>query len=274
MEDVQKFSDATIAEARELRVIDDALFRLIAKNTAVCQEILRTLLDDENLVVIEANTQYTIVSLNRELVLDALCKLGDGTYCNIEMQKSDSNNDIKRVRYHAAAVTTDKTLKGTAFDNIPNVKILYVTEYDALNNGKAITYVSRCQYVNDEYLPLNDGEDIIFANTCCKEDTMQSKLLSLFLRKDSFFEEQFPELSKVVQYYKGTKEGEIEMCKSIEEFAASRALEEGLSMLAQLNIPLEQAIKVAKDRHPELSEEFIKEKYLALVASFNNNVAV
>ncbi len=64
------------------------------------------------------------------------------------------------------------------------------------------------------------------------------------------------------------------MCKSIEEFAASRALEEGLSMLAQLNIPLEQAIKVAKDRHPELSEEFIKEKYLALAASFNNNVAV
>ena len=61
------------------------------------------------------------------------------------MQKTDSENDIKRVRFHASIMTANNTPKGTDFDDIPNVKVLYVTEYDALGNGQAVTHISRCQ---------------------------------------------------------------------------------------------------------------------------------
>ena len=37
---------------KPLRAIDDALFRLLASRKEVCQEILRNLLDDDNLEVI------------------------------------------------------------------------------------------------------------------------------------------------------------------------------------------------------------------------------
>ena len=267
MSKVTEFSSQTIEKARELRLIDDALFRLVAKDKKVCQEILRTLLEDEDLIVIEVNTQYSVVSLNREITLDALCQLGDGTFCNIEMQKADNNNDIKRVRFHAALVTADKTKKGTSFEDIPNIKILYVTEYDALNNGRAITHVSRCQNINGKYVPLNDGEDIVFANTCCKDDTKQSKLLNLFLRSDSFYDDMFPETSHAMQYFKGTKEGEIEMCKSIEEYATNRSLDLAILTLNDCNVAEKDALHSLEKRFPEIDKEKIADRYHFLNSS-------
>ena len=54
-----------------LRIIDDTLFRLMAKNKKVCQEILSTLLDMPELIVIRSDAQYTITSLHREITIDA-----------------------------------------------------------------------------------------------------------------------------------------------------------------------------------------------------------
>ena len=47
----EQYSKATRETAENLRVIDDAMFRLVAKRREVCQEILRTLLDRPQLRV-------------------------------------------------------------------------------------------------------------------------------------------------------------------------------------------------------------------------------
>ena len=122
--ELKQYSKAACETAMNLRIIDDTLFRLMAKDKKVCQEILRTLLDMPELIVISSDTQYTITSLHREIIIDAFCVLRDGLYCNIEMQKADSNNDIGRVRYHASAMTANLTPKGTDFGNVPDVKII------------------------------------------------------------------------------------------------------------------------------------------------------
>lgn len=185
------------------------LFRLMASRKNVCQEILRTLLDDEHLEVIEVNAQEEMISLFRSVVLDALCKLSDGRLCNIEMQKDDRGNDIRRVRFHTSIITANKTPKGTVFSNIPNVKVLYITTYDVLGNKQTVTHVSRCQRLGKEYLPINDGEDIILANTEIDDGTNHSRLLKLFLKSESFYDEMFPALSEAMRYYKETERGKI-----------------------------------------------------------------
>lgn len=48
---LEQYSKATRETAENLRIIDDALFRLMAEREGVCQEILRTLLDMPNLDV-------------------------------------------------------------------------------------------------------------------------------------------------------------------------------------------------------------------------------
>lgn len=54
-------------------------------------------------------------------------------------------------------------------------------------------------------MPLNDGEDIIFANTEIDDETKHSRLLKLFLKSESFYDEMFPELSEAMKFYKDTE---------------------------------------------------------------------
>ncbi len=222
---LEQYSKATRETAEKLRIIDDALFRLMAERKGVCQEILRTLLDMPSLTVIKVTAQSVVPSLHREITLDALCILTNGEYVNIEMQKGSCNDDIMRTRFHAAAITAAYTPKGTEFTNIPQVTILYITEYDALNNHQAVTHVKRCMKTKEGFMPLNDKEDIFFANTAVKEDTDKSELLQLFLRNDAFENAKFPELSKAVKYFKETEGGRSIMCKEVEDYAKSYAMD-------------------------------------------------
>lgn len=41
---------------------------------------------------------------------------------------------------------------------MPQVVILYITEYDALDNGQMITHVKRCMDTQEGYIPVDDGE--------------------------------------------------------------------------------------------------------------------
>lgn len=74
------YSKKTVREAKNLRIIDDVLFRLMIEQDGVCQEVLRTLLDDEELIVESVKAQEREISLHREVVFDAKCILGDGTH--------------------------------------------------------------------------------------------------------------------------------------------------------------------------------------------------
>ena len=85
------------AKVREFRPIDDVFFEVLAQSPAVCQEMLRTILEDDDLVVTSVITQSDERNLyGRSVRLDALCQLGDGTKCNIEVQRSDNDNHLRR----------------------------------------------------------------------------------------------------------------------------------------------------------------------------------
>lgn len=75
----------------------------------------------------------------------------------------------------------------------------------------------------DGFVSVLDKEDIFFANTAVKDDTDKSELLQLFLRKDVFEDDRYPELSKAIQYFKQTEGGRSEMCKTVEDYARSYA---------------------------------------------------
>ncbi len=219
----EQYSKATRETAENLRIIDDAMFRLVAERKEVCQEILRTLLDKPQLKVIRVTPQCTITSLHREIILDVLCILKNGAYMNIEMQKGSGDDDIRRCRFNMASVTAAYTPKGTDFADVPQVTILYITEYDALHNGRTITHIKRYMETNNGLAPVDDGEDIFFANTVVKDGSDKSELLQLFLRNDSFEDTKFPELSKAVKYFKETEGGLGKMCKTVEDYAEERA---------------------------------------------------
>ncbi|MBQ6638890.1 MAG: hypothetical protein IJH82_09625 [Lachnospiraceae bacterium] len=238
-------------KTEKLRIIDDVFFRLIASRKDVCEEILRILLDEEKLIVVHVTVQEEIVSLFRKVRLDALCVLSDGRLCNIEMQKGDGNDDIRRVRFHASTITTNKTPEGTEFKDVPDVKVLYITEYDALKNNQLITKVKRCQKIGDQFVPIDDGEEIFFVNTVINDCTKKSKLLAHFMDRDCFSDPEFPAVSNAIRYYKETDEGRTEM-KSVSE----QWIEEGAE-LERKNTQREKERADAEKERADAAEELL-----------------
>lgn len=110
---------------------------------------------------------------------------------------------------------------------------MYITEYDALNNNQAVTHVKRCMQTTEGFIPVSDKEDIIFANTAVKDDSDRSKLLRLFLRKDVFEDDKYPELSKAMRYFKQTEGGRSEVCKTVDDYAKNYAINYGQQCRAE-----------------------------------------
>lgn len=74
-------------EARKLNPIDDLMFRKMAEDKEFCQEILRVILEDDKLIVLESVPQWTATNLQgRSIILDAKCVKGDGKQVDIEVQ--------------------------------------------------------------------------------------------------------------------------------------------------------------------------------------------
>ncbi len=66
-------------KVKDLRPIDDVFFEVLARNLLVVQEILRTILEDEKLIVNDVIVQSSERNLyGRSVRLDALCTLGSG----------------------------------------------------------------------------------------------------------------------------------------------------------------------------------------------------
>ena len=91
-----------------LNLIDDRLFRVAAKDKSFCEELCRVIYNDEKLTVLENEVQWDGHNLyGKSVMLDLKCVLGDGTFVNVEIQKSDNENHQKRIRCNSSVLTTN-----------------------------------------------------------------------------------------------------------------------------------------------------------------------
>ena len=133
--ELQKKIDAV----QEMRLLEDVFFEAVAQDIPAVQEILRTILEDENLVVESVITQRTISNLyGRGVRLDAMCTMGDESKCNIEIQRADNDDHLRRARFNAASVTVRESNPGDKFRDVVDVYVVYITEFDIFGYNKTI----------------------------------------------------------------------------------------------------------------------------------------
>ncbi len=86
-----------IEQVKNFRPIDDTFFEVLADDIGVCQEMLRIILEDEKLIVKDVIVQSSERNLyGRSVRLDALCILGNGKKCNVEVQRSNKDSPFKK----------------------------------------------------------------------------------------------------------------------------------------------------------------------------------
>jgi hypothetical protein len=210
-------------EARKLNPIDDLMFRKMAEDKEFCQEILRVILDDDKLVVLEAVPQWFGTNLQgRSVILDAKCVRGDGMQVDIEVQKSDDDDHQRRVRYNGAILTTNITDPGVKFEKVPDVCVVFISRFDLFDGNLPLYHIDRV--VRETQCVVDNGFEEVYINTQVKDGSEVSELMEVFV-DDHIYNEKFPKTSDGKRHYKETEKGLDTMCEIMERIATEERME-------------------------------------------------
>ena len=220
----RKTDDEVMQIIRNLRLIDDVLFEKFMEDYAACEELLQVILENPQLKV-KPETLVAQKSLRnlakRSVRLDAYIEGIEDKVYNIEIQRSDNCNHVKRVRYNASTITVNKSEPGDEFEHVQDVIVVYISEFDMFGAGKTIYHVENV--VKETGKTVNDGLMSVYVNTEVIDNTLIGELMQCFLKTD-FEDNNFPNISRRMRELKHGEEDEI-MCKSVEEYAERKAKE-------------------------------------------------
>ena len=255
--------------ARGLNPIDDLMFSKMAESKEFCEEILRIILDDDELIVTENIPQCKAENLHgRSIIMDAKCVTGDGRHINIEVQKADNDDHLRRVRYNGSVLTTNITETGTKFEFVPDVCVIFISAFDMFNSGLPLYHVKKV--VMETGQVVEDGLTEIYANAVIDNGSKFSKLMKVFTENDTYNTEEFPVTSEIKAGFKFDEGGAVKMDETLqkwmresEEIGEKRGEKRGRREGAK-----NEKIKIAGD----LKKRGFKDELIAEITGLSENM--
>ena len=224
----QKTLEEKKEQVKNFRPIDDTFFEVLADDIGVCQEMLRIILEDEKLIVKDVIVQSSKRNLyGRSVRLDALCILGDERECNVELQRSNKDHHLKRVRFNASSITVRDSQTGEKFEKTIDLIVVYISEFDIFKGGRVIYHVD--SVIRETQEKIDDGLERVFVNTAVKDGTTISEYMDCFLQKE-IDNAKFPELTNRVHYLKHEEGGVNAVCEVMRKYSeevAEKAYQQG-----------------------------------------------
>ena len=259
---------------RKMRLMDDDFMSKVFDGSPECtQLVLRIILQREDVHVVSVKTQYAVHSLEGHSVrLDILAKDDHDVLFNVEIQRADRGAGQKRARYYSGLLDSMALGKGVDYNTLPDTYVIFITEHDVLNEGKALYHVER---MIDRQRSFNDGSHIIYVNGAYRDSTPIGQLMHDFscTNADDMMN---PLLQHRAKYFKETTEGVSSMCKMLEEMrdetAEKTAIATKLSIWASDIQKLMLKIKISAEDAAELLE--IPDAYRETVLASLNEEAL
>ena len=209
----------------ELTMMSDVFMRNVLKDRACTEYILRTILEDGGLRVLEQVIQKDYKNLQgRSAILDCVAADSRGRQINIEVQQKTEGASPQRVRYHSGLLDMNTLNPGQRFEELPESCVIFITLGDGLGYGCPIYHIKRkISEVNQDF---RDGSYIIYVDSKNQEDTPLGRLMHDF-HCSRASEMQSGILAKRVRELKETEEGAKTMCEEMDRiFREGRRLGE------------------------------------------------
>ena len=210
---------------KRFRLMDDVfLTKCFEDDTESTQFVLRIILNKPDLVVLDVHTQVFVANLlNRSVKLDVVATDSEGRKINVEVQREDKGAGKRRARYNASMMDASFLEKGTDFDQLPEVYVIFITENDVLRQNKPLYEIERCILGTGER--FGDGSHILYVNGAYRDETPLGKLMHDFACPEPS-QMYYDELAERVKFFKESKEGVTTMCKAMEDMR-EKSLKEG-----------------------------------------------
>ena len=162
------------------------------------------------------------------LIVEKLRPIDDGFF-EVMMEDPDTCEELLQIFMEKAdlkirkdTVTVNRSEPGDRFEHVQEVYIIYVSNFDVLQNGRTISHAEMiCKETGES---LQDGLHEIYVTTTGKEDNKIARLMKEFLNPD-MNNPEFPKTSRRVQAMKHDPKEVAIVCKAIEEYADKRAIE-------------------------------------------------
>ena len=237
-----------VERIRSLDLFSDRFMTFIFRNKKAVEHVVRVILKDPEITVIDAHTQYTIPRTeSREVRLDVLAEDSKGRIINIEIQRADNVVHAKRTRLYHSAIDSSFIAKGSEYSNLPDTYVIYISLTDIWKGGRAVYYVSKSLSNGTAY---DDGQHTIYVNASVEEkDEPEITALMKYFRTCDPSDDSQGKLSDYVQNVKNEKEGQDSMLKfeddeiykvGKEEGRAQGFIENALAMLRKGRLTLEE----------------------------------
>ena len=196
-------------------LMDDVPFTIaIRRSTALAQLIIRTVLSQDDLVIMDVHAQANIPSNGTHgVVFDALCIDSCGNMYDVEVQKGHFRDLPKRAAFYEAMLTVHSLKAGTpGYGGIPERCVIFICDDDVEGEGRGVyDYAMR----RDDGKKLGDGGRIVFVNRAYRnDDEAIGRLMADMGQKDpqrAFNEEVRESLTRLAG-----QEGRREMSEEME----------------------------------------------------------
>ena len=199
---------------KRLTIMSDALMRNVLKDKDCTEYILRIIMKNEELRIIEPTIQKDFKNLQgRSAILDCVAQDANGTLYNIEIQQESEGASPKRARYHSGLLDMNFLKQGHDFDELPETYVIFITRDDIFGEDKPLYQIQRMfEHTNE---PFNDGSHILYVNSSCQDSSKLGQLMQ-DLHCENADDMFSPVLSKRVRELKETPEGVAVMCKEMD----------------------------------------------------------
>ena len=209
----------------DLTLLDDTFMKIALNDIEACQHVIRILMDDLSIEIVEVRSQYRISKLvSKDAVLDILAEDTQGRVYNLEIQRKTTLDHARRTRRYNAMVDAEYLEKGKEYSEMPEVYVIYISETDIWKTWMTESPVEK--YLKGQLTEYNDGQHTIYINAAINDGSPKAALMQYFKTCDPDDMSQGA-LSRRIHYLKREEGGIEEMCEYSERiFNGGR--EEGL----------------------------------------------
>lgn len=252
-----------------LKPINDTFAKKLFVNTLVCEELIRVIMSNKNIIIRDNEIQNTIHNIDtRSVILDLKCYEGDSKVYCVEFEdneEQDKHDHQRRTRYNGACIQVQELEKRAKFAALPDICMIYITSKDIFGYKAVIgneSYRHIMLRVNDYDCSVEDnGYTEIYLNIenavkRIDDDSDLAAYLRILGSSEVPLDDRFPHLCEKIKYYK-EGEGYERMCQIMDR-CYKRAEAQNTLKIAKKMLKNGCSIDMIKE-NTELSADLIKE---------------
>ena len=265
--DFEKKHQEDLQRLRGFRLLDDDFMTKVFEDISCAELLLRIILNDEGIRVLEAHSQRGIKNLQgRSVKLDILAVDSHNRVFNVEVQRSDRGAGAKRARYNSALSDANVTEPGDQYEDLNETFVIFITENDVMKAGLPIYHIDRV--VRETGKLFEDEEHIIYVNSQIKDETKLGRLMHDFSCTDA--KDMYNKvLADRVRYFKEDERGVEIMCREM-EIMRNQAHEEGIEKGRIMQLIKQVCVKMQKFSSAEEVANDLVEQDVPLIQKIMN----